>query len=192
MASELLAPPFAGSLSDLSSRFDGLASRIRRVALLRGLGRTILITAALCAVGLLADWLWSLPSLARMGWLGLVALVIGYSLWTQVFRPIVRKFTIAELAAIVETEFPELGERLTSAVELTDPAIPEDHKGSALMREWLEAETMSSTRHIDFRKAVSAERADKSVVGGRRCGLRLIPSVPGECLPVTGRFGPGF
>lgn len=176
MASDLLAPPSRGSLSELSSRFDGLAARLRRVALLRGLGRVALVTAALCAAALIVDWLWPLPGSLRMGCLGLIVTVTGFTVWSQVFRPVFRKFTIAELAALVETQYPELGERLTSAVELTDPSIPEEHKGSALMREYLEAETMSSTRHLDFRKAVSSERAQKSAwLGGFAAAILLLP-----------------
>ena len=174
MASELLAPTSQGSLSDLSSRFDAVAARIRRVALLRGLGRLALFTAILCGAGFLADWLWPLPGGIRLGWLLLIVAVAAYLVWTEIFRPVFRQFTVAELAAVVEDRYPDLGERLTSAVELTDPSIPEDQKGSALMREWLEAETISSTRHIDFRKAVSSDRAQKSAWIGGIAGLLLL------------------
>lgn len=159
MASELIAPPSAGSVTDLSTRFDALATRIRRLALLRGLGRLVFIGSVLCGLGLLVDWLWTLPQPVRLGWLAITIAAMSYTLWMAVLRPVFRKFTMAELAAIVETEYPELGERLTSAVELTNPSIPEDHKGSALMREYLEAETLSSTQHLDFRRSVPSDQA---------------------------------
>ena len=150
MASELMAPSSA-SVSDLAARFDGLASRLRRVALWRGLGQLAVTAAALCAAALLADWFWPLSDSLRIGWLAVVVGVLGSMLWMQVLTPVFRRFTAAELAAIVESHYPELGERLTSTIELTDPNVPEDHKGSALMREWLESETLASVAHLDFR-----------------------------------------
>src|SRR5690606_11926585 len=150
---ELLASsPSTDSVTQLSSRFEGLASRLRWVALMRGLGRLAVITAALCAAALLVDWLWPLSGTLRTAWLALIVGVMGYLLWREILTPMFRRFTAAELAAIVEDHYPELGERLTSTVELTDPHIPEDQKGSALMREWLEADTLKSVAHLNFRQ----------------------------------------
>ncbi len=163
MASQVLTPQAVGSISDLSSRFDDLARRIRQVAFVRGLGRLAIVATLLCGLGLLADWLWPMSAGVRMAWLGIVVVAVGYTLWSAVLRPVFCTFTVAELAAIVESHYPHLGERLTSAVELTDPGIPEDHKGSALMREWLEADTLTSTEDLDFRQAVSSDRAKKTV-----------------------------
>ncbi len=176
MASELLVPSSAGSLSGLSDRFDGLASRLRRVALWRGLGRLAIFTAMACAAGLFLDWLWPLPAWVRTAWLVFIVGGMGYTVWAAILCPVFRRFSAAELAAIVEAHYPELGERLTSAVELTDPTIPEDFKGSALMREWLEAETLASTEPLDFREAVSTERAKKTAwTGGIAAVVLLIP-----------------
>ncbi|MCA9068247.1 MAG: hypothetical protein KDA84_04955, partial [Planctomycetaceae bacterium] len=161
MASELIAPPSNGSITDLSTRLNSLANRIRRLALLRGLGRLIFVGAVLCGLGLLADWLWILPQSVRWGWLAVTVTALGFTLWAAVLRPVFRKFTMAELAAIVETEYPELGERLTSAVEFSNPNTPEEHKGSALMREYLEAETLSSTHHLNFSRSVPSDQAQK-------------------------------
>ncbi len=185
MASELMAPPSA-SVSDLATRFDGLASRLRRVALWQGLGRLAVVGAALCAAALLADWFWPLSESLRIGWLAVVVAVLGYTLWTEVLTPVFRRFTAAELAAIVESQYPELGERLTSTIELTDPSVPEDEKGSALMREWLESETLASVAHLNFRGAVPADRARKSALAGLAAAAILLlpfvfmPSVYGQ------------
>lgn len=174
MASELIAPPSSGSMTALTTRFDALATRIRRLALLRGLGRLIFLGAILCGLGLLADWVWILPQSVRLGWLAVTGIALSYTLWTAVLRPVLRNFTMAELAAIVESEYPELGERLTSAVELTNPNIPEADKGSALMREYLEAETLRSTEHLDFRKSVPSDQARKWSLTGLIAGAVLL------------------
>ncbi len=185
MASELMAPSPA-SASDLAARFDRLASRLRRVALWRGLGRLAVTAAALCALALLVDWFWPLGEGLRIGWLAVASAVLGYTLWTHILTPVFRRFTAAELAAIVESQYPELGERLTSTIELTDPNVPEDHKGSALMREWLESETLASVTHLNFGRAVATDRAKKSAFTGLAALVILLlpfffmPSVYGQ------------
>src|SRR5262249_43999514 len=99
-----------------------LAAAARRVRLLRGLrGLSWLVVAlvvpAALAVG--ADWVMGGLSPAWRGvnlaaWLLLGAGVVFLGL----VRPLRRKLDPADLAAAIEQKHPELGERLSSSVEL--------------------------------------------------------------------------
>ena len=127
---------------ELSSQLRYLDRKVRALAALRGVGVVCAVLFAGVAVGVLADWLLDL-------WVGfrtaILIGVLGAALLATVItflRPLFRRTSSAELAALVDTSFPDLGERVESAVELADPELSEAHKGSAYMRSRLMRETI--------------------------------------------------
>jgi hypothetical protein len=71
--------------------------------------------------------------------------------------PLFRRIDAAALAALIEERYPDLGERLSSAVELAD--APTEGHGSPLLIALLLEETAAQSDPLDFRSAVPARRA---------------------------------
>ena len=131
--------------------------KIRGVALVRGLGLVAIVLAVAAAIGMALDFALPLPIAARWGlwcaWIGLGVIVFAAS----VLRPIARRSGFADLAAVAERSRPEMGERLTSTVELlTAKTAP--HGSPALIAALADdaAQRAASVRLAD---AVSSRRA---------------------------------
>ncbi len=138
----------------LRERLAGLAARIRLLRGLRGLSVLVLALTLTAAAALLTDWLLDagLPPVVRAVnwsvWIGLGSLLLWGGLTS--FR---RRIDPADLAAVVEEQHPELGERLTTSVELCQNAEPGN--GSPALIELLVRETEARTHPLDFRSAIS-------------------------------------
>src|SRR5262249_21334658 len=106
----------------LREQLSQAVSRVRRLRLIRGasaLAVVLLTTAAAC---LLADYVLHLPATARgvmlAAWL---AIGLGTAHWA-LLRPAIRRIDLDALAAVIEEKYPDLNERLTSTVELSECA----------------------------------------------------------------------
>lgn len=94
-----------------------LDRRARLAALLNGLGATALVLAAVVLLALLADFLWEMPLAVRISLLSAAGVaVVGGGLWA-VARALWRRADPAAVAALVETTYPQLHERLSSIME---------------------------------------------------------------------------
>lgn len=143
--------------TSLRARLNALQRRIRLLRAVRGIGLLVVVLALSAALALLADYALELPpSVRRMLfhlWLGEGAIVLLLS----VFVPLCRRMDALALAAAVEERYPDLGERLTSAVELAGTS--ETGHGSPLFIGLLVEETAERSQALDFRPAVPARRA---------------------------------
>lgn len=150
----------------VTSQLDSLRGRIRRIAFLRGCGLFLTLSCGLLVGTMLVDFLFDLEAASRLaGFVGFCVaevLLFGFLL----IRPLVIRLKDAEVASLAEEKFPELGERVSSLVELADPDIPEGEKGSPLMRDLLEEETLKELGRCDFDEAVSAKPAVKRLSYG--------------------------
>jgi hypothetical protein len=106
---------------------------------------------------LILDALLEMPPVARWvvaaAWLFTVVMVARSRLW----RPLSRSMPPPALAAAVEEEYPRLGERLTSAVELADS--DECHGSPAFIR-LLVREADQKSRTLDFGRAAPPHVAE--------------------------------
>jgi len=78
--------------------------------------------------------------------------VIGLGWW--VLRPVLRRRSVAEMAALVERRFPQLGERLLSAVEFAQAAPGRLTGTSPAMGERLREDAEDASSRLDFRRAI--------------------------------------
>jgi hypothetical protein len=143
----------------VSAPLETLRRRVRHVALIRGVGVFLLIGTALFGAVLAADLLFDLKPSARV--IALAVLLVGEAAlagWL-IGRPVFRKLPDSELASLAEQRFPELRERVSSLVEFSDPNIAEGEKGSRLMRELLEEQTVQELHGCRFDEAVSTAPA---------------------------------
>lgn len=148
---------------DLAAKLAGLESQVKTLVVLRGCGLTCLVLLGGIAAGMLIDLFWELTTAVRLGILCVVIAATAVTFWRTVLRLSMARFPEAVLAALVEQAHPDLRERLTSAVELSDPAIPEAHKGSTLMREMLHREAFRATAPLSFSDSVSSDRTIRIV-----------------------------
>src|SRR4051794_3040354 len=94
----------------LQSRLTAVAQRVRLLRAVRGVSLVLLVLALTAGVALLADHFLGLPAFVRqidfLVWVGLGTL----TLVTALVLPLCRRLTPAELAAVIEEKYPELGE----------------------------------------------------------------------------------
>jgi hypothetical protein len=138
----------------LGDQLTAVARRVRLLRTARGLSFVVLLLAVVGGGTLLADACFNLPGGVRAGlfaaWLGLGLLIILFGL----LLPLCRRLDTAALAAIVEEKYPDLGERLTATVELTQHR--DVGHGSPTLIALLADETEAQSRHLDFPQAVPA------------------------------------
>ena len=135
----------------LEDRLTALAARVRRHRVARGVSR-LAVAALAGAVALVAlDALLGLSVAARCvlqaAWLG----GVGWLAWAWVGRAWRYEVPLTEVAEHLERQFPGLGERLLTVVELRDAAGPEH--GSPDLIQCLTNETEARTRSMDFAAA---------------------------------------
>ena len=127
-----------------------LDKQIRDAAFVRGSGRLVLGVSIFLGCGLLLDCLGlngTIRGLLLAAW---VLLALG-SLWQNVIRPMFAPVSLASLAALVEQQFPELRERLTSLVELRGSEGAELAPGtSKLMQDLLARQTLKAFNQLSL------------------------------------------
>src|SRR5262245_21963242 len=139
----------------LRHRLIAVARRVRRLHVLRGVSILVLALAATVNLAILTDLVLreALPGAVRaallVGWVGL-AVLLGYG----ILRALFRRLDPSDLAAVIEQKYPELGERLTTSVELSRHA--DEGNGSPALIAILAQETEARTRPLDFGGVISS------------------------------------
>jgi hypothetical protein len=142
---------------------DDLRGRIRRYVLIEGASLVFVVLAALFWTSYLADWAYfRISRLELPGWLRsaflilmLVSLVAGLLTW--IVARLLRRFRSRALALVLERRFPELDDRLITAVELAEEADGADMP----LRSAMQQRTITDA-------ATAASRLDLSAVFDRR------------------------
>ena len=150
-----------------------LDRRARLAAFLNGLGITALILAAVVVLALLADLVWDMPLTARYGLLSAAcaAVVIGGS-WAFA-RAWLRRGDPAAIAAMVETTYPQLAERLSSLMEWSDQ---DSGSGSPLMQQIVLHEARRELERLDVVAPLPFARTTRrGTIGGAVLLALLLP-----------------
>ncbi|MFO0878427.1 MAG: hypothetical protein U0840_13900 [Gemmataceae bacterium] len=164
----------------LRNQLAGVARRVRLQHLLRGISLLVLILAVVAGLAFLTDYLLghSLPPLVRGGLLALWA-GLGLLLLTGLGRRVLQPLQDADLASLIESRYPELGERLTSSVELCDN--PGVGSGSPALIALLVQETEARTSRLDLGRVIS-DRSTSFLMGLAALAL-LITLAPAAVAP---------
>ncbi len=176
--------------ASLHARLVEVARRIRRYYFLRGISWLALTLALLAGAALLGDYLLreSLPAAVRGGLLAVWCAVGGLFL-VGLARRLIRPFEATELAAVIEARFPELGERLTSSVELCQNA--ESGNGSPELIALLVQETDARTGKLDVTAAIPWRST--ALVAGLAAVVVLATLAPAAVAPAKyGRLAQRF
>jgi len=101
----------------IDSQLSALRSRIRCYLAISGLGRLAVVTVGYCAATLVLDWWFDLAGATRSFFLVLGLFLIGATFVRFLVKPFLLPLDADNLALLVEQHFPELRERLISAVQ---------------------------------------------------------------------------
>ncbi len=140
----------------LRKRLAALGRRSRRLQGMRGLSLLVVVLGLSGGAALLADYGFDLTAFCRQVLL-CVWLAAGIGcLFFGLVLPLGRRTDLWALAAVIEQKYPELGERLTSSVELAGSDANGNGSPAFIALLMEEAERQSS--RLDFRPAVPARR----------------------------------
>jgi hypothetical protein len=183
MSTNVTLPP------SLRQRIAAVARRVRLLRAARGLSLVVLLLAVTAGAAAVADFGFDLPANVRQvvfaSWFGLGAVAF----LAAVLFPLARRLQPAALAAVSEEKYPDLGERLTSAVELSD--CPDTCHGSPVLLALLMEDAEQRSRPLDFRPAVPARHAGLwACAAALVVGLLAAPAFvwPGQARALTERF----
>ncbi len=158
--------PLAERLAPVTARLSRLRGSIRRLFALDGLSRLLLAVAAFVVLTFLLDWSLILPAPVRLVLLVAGLAGFGWVAWTRVVYPLGVRISDDDLALFVERHFPELNDRLISAIQLTrEPvAVPQEGAFSYNSPELvaaLVADAEQATSQIDFRRVIIGKHVGK-------------------------------
>lgn len=173
----------------LHAKLLALAHRIRLWRALRGASLVLLVLLLTGSAALWTDAWLGLPAGVRAlllaGWLGLGA----WMTLSGLLRPNRQRLSPEVLAALIEEKYPELGERLTSAVELAGAA--DAYHGSPALIGLLMSETEVRSRRLDYLQAFPV-RASAGLATAAGLGLLavVLPALlgPGRYAELGRRF----
>jgi hypothetical protein len=175
--------------STLREKLTAMARRVRLLRAVRGFSVLTLTLALVAAAALTADAWLDLPVFVRRVllacWCGLG---VGLALF-GILVPLCRRIDASALAALIEERHPELGERLTSSVELSGDV--RGVNGAPALIALLIDETEKRTGPLDFVQAVPARHAGRAACAAVL--LLLLAAVaaiviPGRFTELCGRF----
>ena len=141
---------------EIAGVLDDLRSRIRRYVLIEGISAVVVIVCALFWLTFSLDSIYfqisklELPVWFRSACSLLLIVVLCAAVAVWILMRILRGFRTRALALILEKRFPQLGDRLITAVELTDPADPRQRDlGGAMLARTVE-EAAGQVRDFDL------------------------------------------
>lgn len=181
-----MASVAAPVLPQVSDQFRPLVRRIRLARLLRGLGTLAVALAAVFLAAFLVDRIWGLTTLSLQV---AFALFAGTALVTVVLGVILPQWRLPgppALAALIEKQYPELGERLSTAVHLRDDPA----HGAQPLVHLLCADAAARCRDLDLAAAYSLEPLRKLGIVTALCVLAGV--VPAVVSPAYAHFGVRF
>lgn len=160
----------------LRARLAELGQRLRRQNMVRGLCRIVVVIAMAAVFAVLLDALLSFPRWMR-GFMFLGWLALGFfEIRRFIQGPMSQTLDPEGLASAIEQEYPRLGERLTTAVELagsTDPA-----NGSPELIDMVIQDAATRTRKLDLTRAAPARTTAGFAIAGVAALLAvLVPLV---------------
>jgi len=152
--------------------------RVRRRFLLHGLGLALLLPVAAIALAFVLDHTLRLPAPIRLLHTLATAGLCGYALWRFVRYPLRKVLQPVDVALLLEGSFPQLGQRLVSAVQL-QAALQQDQlrNQSLAMVEQLLHETAAHTQQLPYERLFDSRRTARIWAGTATVTLLLLAGV---------------
>ena len=126
-----LEAAFSQLPAPIQDKLGLMIRRVRRLLFIRGLCATLAVALACLLTIMLIDASVTLFSSTSRWVLSLSGLGLTLvAAWWSLLRPLSRRFTLTQMARIIEIRHPELQERISTSVELLSSNDPESIKGS--------------------------------------------------------------
>jgi hypothetical protein len=167
-----LPPPLPTREDGLTRLLDGVASRLRRVVVLRAVSWLALLTIVFLGGLAFLDSRFQLPSLVRALGLAtyLVAMPILIRRW--IVRPLAGSGDRIQIALRVERAYPDFNDALVSAVEFMDSA-PSLRANSVAFRKMAIRRAARKSERYELDRAVESRGLKRSVAGAL-LGIALV------------------
>jgi hypothetical protein len=156
----------AGSLSQIRKRLDRLRGRVFTALLLDGGARLAGTLLGVIAISFALDRFFKLELAARVVLLLAALAVLGWILWRFLYRRVSDLPGEDPLAVAVESRFPDLKDRLITAVQLSRETDPERYGMSPQLIEDAIRDALDPTQSIRFDEVLARGRLTGSGVGG--------------------------
>jgi hypothetical protein len=148
----------AERMAPVAARLGRLRGSIKQLFALDGLSRLVLALLAFASITFLADWGLDLPMEIRIVFLLAGVGLGGWILVRRVLTPLGVRISDDDLAIFVERNYPELNDKLISAIQLTRDtgfvASGAMFTNSPELVEALVIDAEQATSQIDFRRAI--------------------------------------
>jgi hypothetical protein len=153
-------------MAPVTARLSRLRGAIRSLFALDGTSRLFLALCAFVVVTFLLDWSLILPAGVRLFLLVAGLGGFGYLAYKRLVYPLGVKITDDDLALFVERHFPELNDRLISAIQLTREPLVASTEGAAPANSpelvaALVADAEQATAQIDFKRVIIGKHVGK-------------------------------
>ncbi len=180
-------PPQSPQLVDGASRvaasleldrlLDGQLARVRHRYLVHGLATAVLLPGAVVLGAFVLDHVLRLPTPIRLFHTLIIAATFAIAAWRFVWYPLSKRFSETDAAVLLERAFPELHERLVSAVQLKASLAASDDEGlrnqSAAMIERLVADAATAAQSLPLHQLFIPTRTRKLWTGAATLALLL-------------------
>ncbi|NNC90624.1 MAG: hypothetical protein HKN82_19375, partial [Akkermansiaceae bacterium] len=104
----------------IKKRLQALLRRVRRLQLARGImGVVTVALGGVLAVMAIDFFLAPVPAIARWAMFVLLVAGLGVAAYTWLWKPLVHRISLVQVARWIETRHPEIEERISTAVELS-------------------------------------------------------------------------
>lgn len=155
---------------EIAAALETLRRRIRRYVLIEGVAAVLALLGGLFWLSLTADVVWfqlsklELPLWFRWGFTTLAAALCGAALATWLLFRWLRSFRARALALVLERRFPELDDRLVTAVELAESPRIERSGLAGAMLERTVAEAVQTLARLDLREVFDPRPLRRAVL----------------------------
>jgi hypothetical protein len=160
-----------GALQRLVSRLASLRGYHTRFQVTLGLLLTLGVVMAGLLLASLVSSVWALPAFLRVALVGLFSLLLSATVAYFVLRPLFYRPSLEKLALKVEEHFPQLSDRLISALQLQRQFVsnPEGYSLEMIDAVVYQADKLSSV--LDFKSVVDKRNLRKY---GRTTGVLAV------------------
>ncbi len=164
---------FENIYGQLEEKLSSVTAYVRTIHLLYGIGDVLTVLFAFFVFSFLVDFLIDdLPAPVRLVIFGIGAVGLIVMFWFAVLRPLFYRITRREVAAELEEAYPELNDRLVSALDLKRK-LDEPERMSRSMVEGLLRELGSVLNRIDPRVILNVKPVVKRFGTGLLCAFLL-------------------
>lgn len=135
----------------LLNSLEGFRRKVKVLSVAYGTGVVLAAAVLMLLAAIFLDYLLNLPPIPRSVVILLALIGIGYVLIRWLFKPLLAKLTISEVAGRLEHVFPQFDDRLRSTVDFLNHDIP----GSEVMKGRVVTEATQLAGQVNLDRAIA-------------------------------------